>query len=94
MDLKIKSLENILQQFGESMTKEDRRNLKELLREMKLDNFQFKHIASNIIYTAKRKNGRYQISWIEEGERVAITYSIESVKRLIDEGYWIIQEVK
>lgn len=94
MEFKTKSLENILQQFGESMNKEDRRNLKELLREMKLDNFQFKHIASNTVYTAKRKFEVYEITWIEEGKEEKTTYGIESVKEYIRDGYWIIQEVK
>ena len=96
MKKQIKSLENILKQFGESMSKEDRNNLKKTLRELKLgfllsDEFKFKYRYSNIDYTAKLKDGLYEINWTEGGKKETTTYSIVKVKEYIKKGIWILQ---
>lgn len=94
----IKSLENVLKQFGESMNEEDRSNLKQLLRQLKLEDllsrqFKFKHIRDrSTVYTAKLKDDLYVISWIENSEENSITYSIAKVKEYIEQGIWVLQE--
>lgn len=97
MKEQIKSLENILQQFGQNMNKEDRNNLKKTLRELKLrfllsDEFKFKYRYSNTDYTAKLKDGLYEISWMEGGKKETTTYSLVKVKEYIEKGFWILQE--
>ena len=92
----IKSLENVLKKFGESMNEEDRSNLKQLLRKLKiedLEEFRFKHIwDKSTIYTAKLKDDLYVISWIENGKEETVTYSVEKVKECIEEEKWVLQE--
>lgn len=93
----IKSLENVLEQFGESMNKEDRSNLKQLLRTLKIEDllsrqFKFKHIwDKSTIYTAKLKDDLYVISWIENGEKKSEIYKASKVKEYIQNGLWILE---
>ena len=96
----VKSLENVLKKFGESMNEEDRSNLKQLLRKLKIENllsgeFRFRCIwDKSIIYTAKLKGDLYVVSWIEDGKKETVTYSIGRVRNCIEEGIWILEEME
>ena len=96
----IKSLENVLEQFGKSMNEEDRNNLKQLLRKLKLEDllsgeFRFRCIwDKSIIYTAKLKGDLYVVSWIEDSKKETVTYSVGRVRKCIEEGIWILEEME
>lgn len=55
------------------------------------EEFKFRHIGSNMEYTAKLKDAIYEISWTEDGEKKSEIYKASKVKEYIQNGLWILE---